>query len=135
MVELCKFPLTYLNPDLIYAFFRGLDFAPANSSHLNDDAPIIVVQHGLTGGEGEAITGKILFTLGPTKVRTNPISEQYCIEHALLSWKGVSATELWLSTSEDVSRIVFQTAVFEIDGFRRRSPYYQSTTILGRYYR
>jgi hypothetical protein len=28
----------------------GLDFAPVDT-HLKDDTPIVVVQHGLTGGE------------------------------------------------------------------------------------
>jgi predicted alpha/beta-fold hydrolase len=31
-------------------FFRGLDFAPIDSSDLKDDTPIVVVQHGLSGG-------------------------------------------------------------------------------------
>jgi predicted alpha/beta-fold hydrolase len=29
---------------------RGLDFAPIDDSSLPDETPIIVVQHGLTGG-------------------------------------------------------------------------------------
>jgi uncharacterized protein len=29
---------------------RGLDFAPIDDSTLRDDTPILVVQHGLTGG-------------------------------------------------------------------------------------
>lgn len=29
---------------------RGLDFTPADDSHLPPDTPIIVVLHGLTGG-------------------------------------------------------------------------------------
>jgi len=36
---------------MLFLFFRGLDFAPVNSSHLKSDTPIIVVQHGLTGGK------------------------------------------------------------------------------------
>lgn len=30
--------------------YRGLDFAPSDQSKIPDDAPIVVVQHGLTGG-------------------------------------------------------------------------------------
>jgi hypothetical protein len=29
---------------------RGVDFAPSDLSKVQEDAPIIVVQHGLTGG-------------------------------------------------------------------------------------
>jgi len=36
------------NPN--FFLLRGLDFAPFDSSRLNDDTPIIVVMHGLTGG-------------------------------------------------------------------------------------
>lgn len=32
------------------ATFRGLDWAPTDQSTVADDAPIVVVQHGLTGG-------------------------------------------------------------------------------------
>ncbi|KAJ7452448.1 Alpha/Beta hydrolase protein [Mycena galericulata] len=38
----------------------GLDFAPADSSKLREDAPIIVVQHGLTGGSYESYVRSIL---------------------------------------------------------------------------
>lgn len=30
---------------------RGLDFAPVDQSTVPNDAPIIIVQHGLTGGK------------------------------------------------------------------------------------
>ena len=29
---------------------RGIDFAPSDHSQVPEDAPIVVVQHGLTGG-------------------------------------------------------------------------------------
>ncbi|KAJ6502571.1 Alpha/Beta hydrolase protein [Mycena sanguinolenta] len=38
----------------------GLDFAPADSSKLKDDTPIIVVLHGLTGGSYESYVRSIL---------------------------------------------------------------------------
>ncbi|RDB26320.1 hypothetical protein Hypma_006635 [Hypsizygus marmoreus] len=38
----------------------GLDFAPSDSTHLAEDTPIIVVQHGLTGGSHEAYLRAIL---------------------------------------------------------------------------
>ncbi|KAJ7097949.1 AB-hydrolase YheT [Mycena belliarum] len=38
----------------------GLDFAPADSSKIKDDAPIIVVLHGLTGGSYESYVRAIL---------------------------------------------------------------------------
>lgn len=31
-------------------FFRGLDFAPVDSSIVREDMPIVVVLHGLSGG-------------------------------------------------------------------------------------
>lgn len=31
--------------------YSGLDFAPPDQSKIRPDAPIVVVQHGLTGGE------------------------------------------------------------------------------------
>jgi hypothetical protein len=33
----------------------GLDFTPADASKIREDAPIIVVLHGLTGGESFAL--------------------------------------------------------------------------------
>ncbi|KAF8894594.1 AB-hydrolase YheT [Infundibulicybe gibba] len=39
---------------------RGLDFAPADASKAKDDVPIIVVNHGLTGGSYEAYVRAIL---------------------------------------------------------------------------
>lgn len=39
----------------------GLDFAPVDSSKLKSDTPIIVVQHGLTGGSYEAYVRAILY--------------------------------------------------------------------------
>ncbi|KAK0459701.1 Alpha/Beta hydrolase protein [Desarmillaria tabescens] len=39
----------------------GLDFAPVDSSQLKPDTPIIVVQHGLTGGSYEAYVRAILY--------------------------------------------------------------------------
>lgn len=42
----------------IYNFSpRGIDFAPADGTSVKDDAPIIVVQHGLSGGL-DSINGK-----------------------------------------------------------------------------
>ncbi|KAJ7707641.1 Alpha/Beta hydrolase protein [Mycena rosella] len=38
----------------------GLDFTPPDASTVRDDAPIIVVQHGLTGGSHEAYVRAIL---------------------------------------------------------------------------
>ncbi|KAJ7774803.1 Alpha/Beta hydrolase protein [Mycena metata] len=38
----------------------GLDFAPADSSNVKDDAPIIVVLHGLTGGSYESYVRAVL---------------------------------------------------------------------------
>ncbi|KAJ6494883.1 AB-hydrolase YheT [Mycena vitilis] len=38
----------------------GLDFAPSDASTVRDDAPIIVVQHGLTGGSHEPYVRAIL---------------------------------------------------------------------------
>ncbi|KAF8959066.1 AB-hydrolase YheT [Flammula alnicola] len=38
----------------------GLDFAPADQSKVSADAPIVVVQHGLTGGSYEAYVRAIL---------------------------------------------------------------------------
>ncbi|KAJ7274331.1 Alpha/Beta hydrolase protein [Mycena haematopus] len=38
----------------------GLDFAPFNASTVRDDAPIIVVQHGLTGGSHEPYIRAVL---------------------------------------------------------------------------
>lgn len=38
----------------------GLDFAPVDASHLKDDSPIVVVQHGLTGGSYEPYVRVIL---------------------------------------------------------------------------
>ncbi|KAF9464677.1 AB-hydrolase YheT [Collybia nuda] len=38
----------------------GLDFAPIDTSALNDDAPIVVVKHGLTGGSYEPYVRAIL---------------------------------------------------------------------------
>ncbi|KAJ7903430.1 AB-hydrolase YheT [Mycena olivaceomarginata] len=38
----------------------GLDFVPANPSTVRDDAPIIVVQHGLTGGSHEPYIRAVL---------------------------------------------------------------------------
>lgn len=38
----------------------GLDFTPVESSHLADDTPIVVVQHGLTGGSHEPYVRAIL---------------------------------------------------------------------------
>lgn len=37
--------------ELMLTVSRGLDFAPADASGVPDDTPIIVVLHGLTGGE------------------------------------------------------------------------------------
>jgi predicted alpha/beta-fold hydrolase len=52
-VVLCEFgvhPLIYLEIKL-FPISSGLDFAPADhSAKLKDDTPIVVVQHGLTGG-------------------------------------------------------------------------------------
>jgi predicted alpha/beta-fold hydrolase len=31
-------------------YLRGLDFAPVDSASLKDDVPIVIVQHGLSGG-------------------------------------------------------------------------------------
>jgi len=52
---------TYLR--LVDGGTLGLDFAPAdpeNNPHLKDDTPIIVVQHGLTGGSYESYVRAIL---------------------------------------------------------------------------
>lgn len=40
------------NVDLSGHHTSGLDFAPAVQSKVKADAPIIVVQHGLSGGKG-----------------------------------------------------------------------------------
>lgn len=37
----------------------GLDFAPVDASHLKDDSPIVVVQHGLTGGKIQRYPSKV----------------------------------------------------------------------------
>jgi hypothetical protein len=54
MMVLCELMVTGFMVGLCTEFISGLDFAAIdeeNSSYLKDDTPIIVVQHGLSGGE------------------------------------------------------------------------------------
>ncbi|KAF9005631.1 AB-hydrolase YheT [Cyathus striatus] len=56
--DLVSYDRTYLR--LADGGTIGLDFTPPNSTHLRDDTPIVVVQHGLTGGSYESYVRAIL---------------------------------------------------------------------------
>jgi hypothetical protein len=55
--SICPLALAY--PVQIVYLFSDLDFTPAET-HLQDDIPIIVVAHGLTGGK--VILGIIVYS-------------------------------------------------------------------------
>lgn len=44
----------------IHSSLRGLDFAPIASFNLRDDTPIVVVQHGLSGGRRNNLVFEML---------------------------------------------------------------------------
>jgi len=112
MEGLCKCRAFQLQCDIDWPWPRGLDYAPLDQDSVPDDAPIVVVQHGLTGGVSIATHLFRQELTAPIKVPMRPMFELSLLALARLYRREVWVIEELWSTTAVVSTVWLDSHVW-----------------------